>query len=197
MSNKGVYLGRFQPFHNRHLDMVNYLLQNFPGIELSVGVADWRGQPSKENFLNGFEAQRAARLSVEAAKLINVQIIRFPLFPEVSLEKTLRKRLHEEEIGVVFSGSEKTISALENVVSDGFDLEIVDLKDTWDGVRSTQIREWIRDGDETWRQYVSPSVAEYLSQPVFRERLLSLVGGEKRPWGIEGKSFSSNGVERK
>jgi len=197
MKKRGVFLGRFQPFHNQHLDVVKYILQEFHEIELLVGVADWRGLSSRDNFLSGSESQKSVSLSLAESGIRSVRVIGFPLFPDISLEQTLITGFSEEKINAVFSGSEKTISAVNNLVLSGLNLEIINLNDREDGIRGSQIRERMREGDETWRMYVSPSVAEFLSEPVFRERLLSLVAGEKRPWGIEGKSFSSNGVERK
>lgn len=197
MKKRGVFLGRFQPFHNQHLDVVKYILHEFHEFELMVGVADWRGLPNRDNFLNGIESQKSVRLSLAESGIKGVRVIGFPLFPNVSMEQTLSTRFSEESINAVFSGSEKTIFAVNNLVLNGMNLEIINLNDREDGIRASQIREWIREGEETWRKYVTPSVAEFLSEPLFRERLLSLVAGEKRPWGVESIRVSSNRVERK
>ena len=189
MRNTGIYFGRFQPFHKQHIERVAIIRNTFPDVDLIVGVADWKGEMSRSNFLTGMEALTIATLSLADSGFNEVRVVGVPLSPEVVLGESIRHAVAEMNISYVFSGSDKTLSASRKLVDLGLPLQIVDTMDDESGIRATDIRTWMINGDHTWKDYVTPSVAKYFLDTDGRliERLRDLSDGSKRPWSIESE----------
>jgi hypothetical protein len=146
------------------------------------------------------EALMVARLSIADAELLDrVRVMSVPIDPELSLEDTLSNLLLREDFNVLFSGSEKTIGAMRRVSAlERVDISVVDWgeEDVLLPMRATQIRGGLINGDDSWREMMTPRAAEYIAQMRLGERLRELDLGEKRPWGVEG-NFTPGGVERR
>ncbi len=199
---KGYYLGRFQPFCLHHLDKVREILNSYPDIDLTIGVAGWNGERSRQNFLEGNEAAEIVKLTLKEYLLEGkVGVVVIDLFPGRTIEETLKDFLNPNLLKgppvVFFSGSEKTLSALRCLKESGLLFDICDLHDQEMGgsPRATQVRESLIRETGLWRIMVAPSAHEYLLQ--FRQRLLELPDGEKRPWANQPETFSQGkGLER-
>ncbi len=192
----GFYLGRFQPFSRKHLEIAQTILNNYPEVSLNIGVAGWMGEQTRSNFLTGEEAAHVIGLTLKDFNLQDrVGITIVELSPEWTIEESITKILPNGLPVSFFSGSEKTIGALERIRSRGRPLDINILPD--DDVtppRAREIREGLINGGTEWRFLVAPSAEDYLQQ--FQGRLMTLPeGGVKRPWRAEGDSRL--GQERK
>lgn len=187
--NKGIYFGRFQPMHLAHLQKVRQILGNFENLELTIGIADWKGVPNKNNFLSGSEAVAIARLSLDEAGLYSVKACPVGLNPEKSLKETIKTVFDKEYFNYVFSGSDKTLEACRSLLDNGYNMNIVDLLDNGEGVRATDLREWMLTGEATWKNFISPRAVEFISNPELNliQRLSDLEDGEKRPWSLNGE----------
>ena len=198
-SHQGFYFGRFQPFSTKHLDIVRQIIGENPDMKLSVCVAGWTGERDRNNFLFGEEVAHITRLSLLDVGLDNrAGVLVVELRPEWSLEESIARVLPKTENISAFSGSDKTLGALEMLTSAGLSLRIVRLED--DDVtppRSREIRESLLKGNGDWMSAVTDSTAQYLSQLWVRTRIMSLPeGGTKRPWASEG-NISLPGSERR
>jgi hypothetical protein len=193
----GYYLGRFQPFCLHHLEKVTQMLTAYPDTALRIGVAGWRGERTQSNFLTGKEAAHVIGLTLREYTLqdmVGVEVVN--LYPNRTIEESIGGLLSVKERVSVFSGSEKTLGALERLVERGVPIDIHDLGDNEieGSPRATIVRKSIMDGTDLWKEMVATSTHEYLMQ--FQERLRNLPeGGVKRPWSTEGRT--SFGLERR
>lgn len=179
---RALFPGRFQPFSLKHVALVQNIVINCPHLALTIGVADWKGEPNKDNFLTGREAAEIARLSLQDAGLTQVCVRTIPLGPTYSLEQSLRNFFGDELPDVLFSGSDKTLAAARKV-AEGHDLVIIDTQDDdTSPPRSREIRMEIERGVSNWQTMVSPGAAKFLQQRKFKDRLEMLGEGIKRPW---------------
>lgn len=194
----GIYLGRFQPFSLKHGEVVKSILDKYPGLNLSIGLAGWTGDRDRNNPFWGEEAAEVARRTLTDLKLDHVGVTVIELRPEWSLEESIKRYLPEGKSVVAFSGSEKTQAALVNLKSEIYLIDIIKLPDDDNTPpRSREIRDMLLKGCDGWREKVSVSAAEYLEQDWVRERLLTSPEGElKRPWALECEG-NLNGRERK
>jgi hypothetical protein len=194
----GIYLGRFQPFSLKHGEVVKSILDNYPGLKLSVGLAGWTGDRDSNNFLWGPEAALVARMTLDDIGFTDVGVCIVELRPEWTLEESLMRSIVSNGNIHAFSGSEKTQAALDTLNLRGFPINVIRLPD--DDItppRSREIRDMLLNGRDGWRDMVSASAAEYLEQNWVRERLITCPEGElKRPWRLECE-VNSNGQERK
>lgn len=195
-SKLGFYLGRFQPYSLKHMEITRFILDKFPDLSLNIGVAGWRGEQTRDNFLSGEEAAHVIRLTLTDFNLqdaVGIKIIE--LSPELTVEESVEKILPNGLPITFFSGSGKTIGALERIRDRGNNININILPD--DDItppRAREIRKGLLSSCGEWKCLVSPSAVEYLQQ--FQERLIFLPeGGVKRPWKTEGDL--NLGIERK
>lgn len=189
-AEKGIFTGRFQPFSLSHLRVVRQILAAHPSISLTVGVADWRGGANKANFLSGEEAGVITRLSLDHAGLTDVEVLRIPVGPEISLNSSLKRTIQENGFNVVFSGSPKTLKAVRSLYLPELRVETLD-DDDLSPPRSREIRSGIESGDMSWRPLVSEAVVSLLGDPLLKEKLKHLPDGEKRPWTVTGEGHHS------
>ncbi|MCX7928580.1 MAG: adenylyltransferase/cytidyltransferase family protein [Patescibacteria group bacterium] len=195
---KGLYLGRFQPFHIGHLRVANNLLSLFPNIKIKIGVADWRGKPNRNLFLTGDESKRIAEAALADLEM-DMQVVTVPIIPGDSLEKTIADFVKKENIEAVFSGSSNTLEACNNLIGQGLHLILCRIIDNeGESIRGTNLREMILQGSQEWRKYMTSSSAEILDSYNPRQRLSDLSDGQKRPWISDVEAPGNHfGSERK
>lgn len=189
---QGIYFGRFQPSHLQHLTVVSWVRTEFPEVPLTIGVANWLGERSQSNFMNGDEASQVFKLSLKDRDMSEVSVVTVDLRPDVSLRDSIYSSLSVNNITHVFSGSDKTLEATYELAKElNTKLKIFDLRDSGDGVRATDLRNWMMEGSNKWEQYVMPSAVKYMKENNVIERLRGLGEGNKRPW-VEGWGRSLN-----
>lgn len=194
-AENGIFTGRFQPFSLSHLRVVRQILDAHPSISLTVGVADWKGESNKANFLSGEETAAITRLSLDHAGLTDVGVLKIPVGPEISLNSSLRRAILDHGFNVIFSGSPKTQRAVQSLYIPNLRLETLDDDDV-SPPRSREIRSGIENGDIVWQSLVSEAVIPLLNNLELRARLSRLPDGEKRPWVVTGEGYGSNNRER-
>lgn len=176
---RGIFPGRFQPFSLKHLGIVNDIIDQHPDIDLTLGIADWRGPRTRDNFLSGDEAVIIARLTLDEYKLFKVVVDSIPLEKESTLTESLRRYFGDKVPDMFFSGSDRSLDSARLL---GIKT-IVDLgDDDQSPPRAREIRDSLACGSKEWKKAVAQGVIGYLSNPEFKTRLNSLEGGAKRPW---------------
>ena len=126
----------------------------------------------------------------------DVDTLGIELHPYISLEMELDTCIRRHGFSVLFSGSGKTLAAVRSLPADG--IEIIDLgDDDMTPPRSREIRELIEQGDEDWKTHVSDAAIPFLSNPGYRQRLLGLDEGNKRPWTTKEQISSTRSRDRR
>lgn len=178
---RGLYPGRFQPFHMGHVRVVASILDLFPFVSLNIGVADWQGSLNKNLFLKGSEAKSVVDATLSDIG-INLGVLQVPISPDESLETTIACFVTQQDIQIIFSGSDTTLKACYKLINQGLELTVVRIVDNEEGVRGTNLREMILEGSDRWRRYMTKSAVNVLESFNPRQRLIDLSDGMKRPW---------------
>jgi cytidyltransferase-like protein len=167
----GCVHGRFQPFHNGHLD---YVLQAFDHADfVSVGLTQIfkpRGTDETEGrnsaAANPLTFYQRSQLVTAALNQAGIGEERFDIIPfPIETPTKLREFIGAETIcftTVLTRWNSEKIRVLER---EGF--EVVRLKIAEiDGIRvsiGTHIRSLIRSGDESWKRFVPQSTFDLIS----------------------------------
>ncbi|MEM7603233.1 MAG: nicotinate-nucleotide adenylyltransferase [Verrucomicrobiota bacterium] len=177
---KGLIIGRFQPFHNEHLEYAlaakeecDYLwigLSQFLPDSANAATADDHRFDPKSNPLKYCERYTIISDAVVEAgiKRDEFGIIPCPIdtperVPEIVPDDTICYITVNEPWG------ETKVSSLQKI---GY--EVVVLWERPKKIASTVIREAIIKNDPSWKDSVPPSVVENLENLGFRERLQRL-----------------------
>ena len=151
MKELGVYPGSFRPFHCEHLVRVRAILSAYPNQNLIIAVADECLSPKKYDIICSRDALEIVFLVIGSEQLgdrVWAQL--------VTVSSDIPQGLCR-----VFTGSERTIKMIqslkENKIWNG---EVVRLDNS--GVHGEQIRRLIVQNDSSWKEYVHPSVIDYL-----------------------------------
>jgi len=73
---KALFIGRFQPFHNGHLSVIQSLSTKYD--ELIIGIGSSRDRDSSENPFSEEERIRMITQSLDAAGIRNYRIVSIP-----------------------------------------------------------------------------------------------------------------------
>jgi nicotinamide-nucleotide adenylyltransferase len=171
--SRGLYIGRFQPFHKGHLEVVKNILEKVDELVIVIGSAQYSHQP--ENVFTAGERMTMIAMALEEAKLDSgrchvVPVIDtmvhsvwvshvesyVPKFEVVFTNEPLTKRLFNEANIKV----EEIPKYKRNVYS------------------STEARRRMIDG-ENWEELVPKSVAGYINSIDGVERLRDLFKTDK------------------
>jgi nicotinamide mononucleotide adenylyltransferase len=156
-----VYPGSFRPFHKDHLNVVKSILNDYPEDNLVVVIS---GEANCRNgFLDCEEAFEIARLTLidsHLADRINLRMVQVEGDQPIDWASELLKT---ENVSKVFTGSIKTIGVLEKLKDKSlWKGQIIKLNNS--GVHGTLIRKLILDKNPEWKEYVSVSAGEYISE---------------------------------
>ena len=166
--NRGLLIGRFQPFHLGHLQCVEYVLKSLPEIILAIGSAQFSHTP--HNPFTAGERVTMIRLALDEA---NIAAAKYYLIPVRDL------RIHDLWVShvvsqtprfeIVFSNEPVTSRLFKEA---GFRVEPIPFYDR-ETYSSTEIRERVVNGD-SWEKLVPTSVAGYIKNIFGDERLREL-----------------------
>ena len=173
----GLYIGRFQPFHNGHMSIVQAMLEECE--ELVIGIGSPYKSHSERNPFTAEERIEMIRESLREAgvPLEKVQIV---TIPDIGRPALWAK--HVESItprfGRVYSGSAYVARLFKE--EGGYDVKQLSLlKEGDEPISATRIRESMVDnpaytytlkGTAPWQQMIPPAVA----------RIIEKIGGEER-----------------
>lgn len=176
-AKRGIFIGRFQPFHNGHLSILN-AMESAPDIEeMLVGIGSYQydfqhkkpDQWIDENPFTGPE--RSCMLSLALSKIGKPsEIIPIPDihdFPRwVSYVEGLAPKFE-----VVYSGNTIVKELFEK---SGYEVRSV----SENSVSATTIRGMMARGESSWKKLVPEDIADYISSIKGEERVKNLY--EKR-----------------
>jgi len=155
---RGLLIGRFQPFHRGHLEVVRKVLADRPNTPLLIGVGTAEESYTWENpFTSGERLEMIERAFVEA-KVENVQLIPIADISRHALWVSYLEGLLPT-FDRVYTNNPLTRLLFER---SGYLVESPPLFDRarYEGSR---IREQLAEGG-AWKDAVPPSVAAYLDE---------------------------------
>lgn len=168
MVRRGLFVGRFQPFHNGHLQVVLELLKNLDELVIIIGSS----QKSHE-LDNPFTTGERLTMIREALKEAGVDASKYWLIPiqDVDMHTTWVSQVlsYAPKFEVVFSNEPLTKRLFKEA---GFRVEpIAFIKRKI--FSATEIRKRMLSG-ENWEELVPKSVANFINEIKGVERIIEL-----------------------
>lgn len=166
MSFKQVlFVGRFQPFHNGHLDAIKKILKVEDRIVIVIGSAEENNEPA-----NPFTAGERFQMIEAALGAEGIERDRFVIIPVRNIKNFMLWTAHVEQyippIYKVYTGSQIVRELYESYGK----YEVAHLDFNFD-VHGTSIREKMLKDDSTWEKDVHPKVLELIKKWRGVERL--------------------------
>jgi len=130
----GLFVGRFQPFHNGHLDAVKQILKEVDKLMIGIGSSQY--SRTEENPFTAEERKSMIEKSLKKEGISNFEVVFIP-----DIHDDLNWAKHVEEIcsfDVVYTGSEHTKKCFSGKS------EIKDIKKNLD-INGTEIRKKIKE----------------------------------------------------
>jgi len=153
-----VFVGRFQPFHNGHLEAIKWI--SGQSKEFFVVIGSMQEYGAAINPLDYRERQEMVGAALAAAGVKNFKIFGLPdFFNDVAWGKKLAEIVKVDAAKLVLvTQNEWPASAARKA-----EIEVVGHPMFCDGVTATQIRESMRAG-MPWKEMVPSTVAKYLEE---------------------------------
>lgn len=150
--NVGLFLGRFQPFHNAHKEII---LQSFNFVDfLIIGIGSSQYSLAKENPFNYYERRQMIETHFRGDANMKVMPIPDIHDPENYVEY-VKKLTSDTPFNVVFTDNQDTIDLFKEK---GYPIVIIPIPGCLHG---TAIRESFYRDDGIWRKYV-PASTEFI-----------------------------------
>ena len=153
---RGLYVGRFQPFHLGHLHGVRYCLSKVDDLVIVIGSSQKSHEPE-----NPFTAGERATMIRDALQEAGVDCSRYFIIPVSDVEMHSAWVAHvcaqTPKFEIVFSNEPLTRRLFEEA---GYPIEGIPFKDR-DRYWATEVRNRMRHGGD-WEELVPRAVARYL-----------------------------------
>ncbi len=160
---KGLLIGRFQPFHNGHLEAVRQILEECDSIILGIGSAqEARTSP---NPLSGGERITMIKKVIENREIKPVEV--YPI-PDLNCHPAWPYYVEAilPDFEKVYGNSEVVLDLFEEI---DYETGTIDQLDR-EKLSGTEIRRRIRS-DMGWKDLVPEEVAEYLGDIDMKHRI--------------------------
>ena len=164
---QGLFLGRFQPFHNGHLEVIRKALTVVDSLIIVIGSA--QESHTAENPFTADEREEMIEKTVRVEKIKNVEII-----PIEDINDDERYVSYVENLVPSFT----LVFAAENPLTAKLFKDKAYEVWTCDRItpyESTKIRELMRKGDAEWKQMVPSAVAEIVEDVEGVQRIQGIV----------------------
>ena len=166
--NRGLLIGRFQPFHLGHLQCVQFVFKKVPEIILAIGSAQF--SHTLHNPFTAGERVTMIRLALDEVKIDPAKYYLIPVW-DLRIHDLWVPHLVSQtpRFEIVFSNEPVTSRLFKEA---GFRVEPIPFYDR-EIYSSTEIRERVVRGD-SWEKLVPSSVAAYIKSIFGDERLKEL-----------------------
>lgn len=175
---RGLFPGRFQPFHLGHLNVVKWALERVDEIVILVGSSQ-----ESHTLVNPFTAGERIemiRLSLSEAGVPADRYFIIPV-PDILMNSVwvYHVRMYVPAFTKVFARNPLVVRLFKEA---GF--EVYEPPEfSREKYNSTLIRKMMVIGDKTWRELVPKSVAEFIDKIKGEERLREITRSDKIPSG--------------
>ena len=156
--NRGLYVGRFQPFHLGHLCAIKAALKEVDEIVIVIGSAQYSHKPN--NPFTAGERLVMIRQALQEAKVDYSKLWIVPV-PDVHLHMLWVSALegYTPKFNVVFSNEPLTRRLF---MEKGYEIKDIEFFNR-QNYMSTVIREKMLEGDN-WKKLVPKSVADFIME---------------------------------
>jgi nicotinamide-nucleotide adenylyltransferase len=173
MVNRGLYVGRFQPFHLGHLEAIQYVLKEIDEVVIAIGSAQY-----SHNANNPFTAGERLVMIRDALKEAGVDysLVWVVPVPDVHLHMLWVAALegYTPHFNVVYSNEPLTRRLFMEAGYKVKHIRFFDRKD----YNSTLVREKMLK-DDSWTTLVPKSVAEFITEIDGVNRMRDLMRTDK------------------
>jgi len=150
----GLFIGRFQPFHNGHLHAIKQILKECDKVIIGIGSAN--SEITEQNPLNSIKRKELIEKVMQSENITNCQIV---LINDQETHQLwadeVRKKANPFDILYVSGENIR----LDFIKSCGFEVKEVDFLN---GISATKIRE-LKKNNEPWKHFVPSIVAQDFS----------------------------------
>ncbi len=163
---KGLYLGRFQPFHNGHLKVIKNSLKEVDELIIAIGIAP--EMKTKENPFSAKEARKMLEAGLKENGLLKkCKIYEIPDIPDDS-KYVEHVKSFVGEFDVVYACTNKLNERLFKEASH----KVKTCKRYFD-IEATKVREKIKNNKE-WESLVPKAIAKIIKEIKGVERIRKL-----------------------
>ncbi|MEK7523748.1 MAG: nicotinamide-nucleotide adenylyltransferase [Patescibacteria group bacterium] len=151
-----LFIGRFQPFHLGHVDVVKQILVKHEAVIIGIGSSQYSGLPQ-----NPFSAGLRRQMIEKSLKEADVPPERFSIFdvPDIHNNETWISHLEKllPPFGAVWSGT----SLVQKLFQKDGKHPIIQPKFNFD-ISGTNIRDLMQKNDPSWLRTVPVAVARLI-----------------------------------
>ena len=159
-----LFIGRFQPLHKAHLEVIKNILDENDKIVIAIGSS--QESNTKENPFSAAERRQMIDAVMKANKIKNYEIAEIPdFFDDGKWFGYIKENI--KGIDAAYSGNNVVLNCLK---SRGFSVKKIKLIDD---LNSTKIREKIAKGTD-WQKDVPKEIAGFLVKINGIERIRNL-----------------------
>ncbi len=153
---KVVFVGRFQPFHNGHLEAIKWILKQANEVYIAIGSMQEFGQT--ENPLDFPAREEMIEAALKEAKITDYKIFGLPDFENDAawIKKLLEITGLKAEKTVLVSLNDWVVSCAKKIGIEAFDQPVF-----CDNLSATQVRQTIFAGFD-WQKLVPSAARGYL-----------------------------------
>ena len=151
-----LFIGRFQPFHNGHLLVVQGMTKLCGKIWIGIGSSQLHHE--KQNPFTAQERKEMMQRALQSVDLIPMYDINFVELPDEADDVAWRNAVLEKTgpVDVVWTGNEKTHECFQGVVP------VKPIKEV-PGISATDVRQKMVEGTE-WKKLVPEDVAQFITE---------------------------------
>lgn len=151
-----LFVGRFQPFHNGHVEVIKEILHKHDHVNIVIGSSQF--SHTEENPFSAVEREEMIRDTLEAERIEHYTIYRADdVFDKEKWGLQIKNLC---KFDVAYSNNDWTRECLE---MQGF--EVMNHKYHFrDDISGTQIRELIKTGNDGWENFIPAKVADFIKR---------------------------------
>jgi len=151
-----LFLGRFQPFHNGHLEVVRLILKEHSFVKIAIGSSQYSGTSD-----NPFSAEERTDMIHAALEAEGITQFETQLVPDINDDETYVDHVIKivGMADIVFACENKNTKKL-------FEAENYDTVETerFFNIASTDIRNLVLKNDNKWRALVPEAVLAVIKE---------------------------------
>lgn len=159
----GLFIGRFQPFHNAHLEDIKIILKECD--EVIIGIGSSQESNTKDNPFSYEERKGMIEAALKSNNIKNFEIFGIPDFFDD--EKWIGFIKNDAKFDVVYSGNPVVVNCFSSRGVRTKKIELIK------GINSTDIRNKISNGQE-WKHLVPKEIIEFIEKINSIERIKAL-----------------------
>ena len=172
MTDFALYIGRFQPFHDGHLDAINQMYEE--GVRnLIIGIGSMQESKTSKN---PFTVEERIEMIKRATCDGDISIVFFPI-PDFNNPKLWAEyvcKMSPFPFTKVYSNNDYTIDSFKDIK-----IETIRLQNRLN-ICATQIRYEMSSQDNLWKEKIPKGTLEYLLQINGPERVRNILNADKK-----------------